>query len=57
MGVPIINTGPMTIEEFYAFTDRQPDEEKWELIASSSSRTPSDVVVFARSSGFAEQRL
>ena len=32
MGVPIINTGPMTIEEFYAFTDRQPDEEKWELI-------------------------
>src|SRR5215475_10559635 len=32
MGVPIIKTGPMTVEEFYAFTDRQPDEEKWELI-------------------------
>jgi len=32
MGVPIINTSPMTVEEFYAFTDRQPDEEKWELI-------------------------
>jgi Uma2 family endonuclease len=32
LGVPIINTGPMTVEEFYAFTDGQPDEEKWELI-------------------------
>jgi len=32
MGVPIIDTGPMTVEEFYAFTDTRPDEEKWELI-------------------------
>jgi Uma2 family endonuclease len=32
MGVPTISTGPMTVEEFYAFTDGQPDEEKWELI-------------------------
>jgi Uma2 family endonuclease len=32
MGVPVINTGPMTVEEFYAFTDTRPDEEKWELI-------------------------
>jgi Uma2 family endonuclease len=32
MGVPIIRTGPMTVEEFYAFTDMRPDEEKWELI-------------------------
>lgn len=32
MGVPLINTGPMTVEEFYAFTDTRPDEEKWELI-------------------------
>jgi Uma2 family endonuclease len=32
MGVPFINTGPMTVEEFYAFTDKRPDEEKWELI-------------------------
>lgn len=32
MGVPIIETGPMTVEDFYAFTDKQPDEEKWELI-------------------------
>jgi len=32
MGVPRIDTGPMTVDEFYAFTDTRPDEEKWELI-------------------------
>lgn len=32
VGVPVIDTGPMTVEEFYDFTDRRPDEEKWELI-------------------------
>jgi Uma2 family endonuclease len=32
VGIPVIDTGPMTVEEFYAFTDKQPDEEKWELI-------------------------
>jgi Uma2 family endonuclease len=32
MGVPTISTDPMTVEEFYAFTDARPDEEKWELI-------------------------
>jgi Uma2 family endonuclease len=32
MGVPTIKTGPMTVEEFYSFTDTRPDEEKWELI-------------------------
>ena len=32
MGVPTIKTGPMTVEEFYDFTDTRPDEEKWELI-------------------------
>ncbi len=32
MGVPVINTGPMSVEEFYAFTDTRPDNEKWELI-------------------------
>ena len=32
MGVPFIKTGPMTVDEFYDFTDRRPDEEKWELI-------------------------
>jgi Uma2 family endonuclease len=32
MGIPKIDTGPMTVEEFYAFTDGRPDDEKWELI-------------------------
>jgi Uma2 family endonuclease len=32
VGVPTIDTGPMTVKEFYAFTDTRPDEEKWELI-------------------------
>ena len=32
MGVPTIKTGPMTVEEYFAFTDTRPDDEKWELI-------------------------
>lgn len=32
VGIPVIDTGPMNVEEFYAFTDTRPDEEKWELI-------------------------
>jgi Uma2 family endonuclease len=32
MGIPTIQTGPMTVEEYFAFTDRRPDNEKWELI-------------------------
>lgn len=32
MGVPHIDTTPMKVEEFYAFTDARPDNEKWELI-------------------------
>jgi Uma2 family endonuclease len=32
MGIPVIDTGPMTVEEFYDFTDARPDGEKWELI-------------------------
>jgi Uma2 family endonuclease len=32
MGIPTIKTGPMTVDEFYEFTDRRPDDEKWELI-------------------------
>ena len=32
MGLPKIDTGPMTVDEFYLFTDSRPDEEKWELI-------------------------
>jgi Uma2 family endonuclease len=32
MGVPTIKTGPMTVEEYFAFTDTRPNNEKWELI-------------------------
>jgi Uma2 family endonuclease len=32
MGVPTIDTGPMSIEDFFAFTGRRPDDERWELI-------------------------
>jgi Uma2 family endonuclease len=32
VGVPVISTDPMTVEDFYAFTDTRPDDEKWELI-------------------------
>jgi Uma2 family endonuclease len=36
VGVPTINTGPMTVEEYFAFTDTRPDNEKWELIEGES---------------------
>ena len=32
MGVPFIKPGPMTVNEFYEFTDRRADDGKWELI-------------------------
>ncbi len=32
MGVPTIDSGPMTIDEFYKFVDAQEDDGKWELI-------------------------
>jgi Uma2 family endonuclease len=32
MGVPPISLAPMTVEEFFGFTDTRPDDEKWELI-------------------------
>jgi Uma2 family endonuclease len=32
VGIPVIDIWPMTVDEFYAFTDTRPDEEKWELI-------------------------
>lgn len=32
MGVSVTHTGRMTVEEFHAFADARPDEEKWELI-------------------------
>jgi Uma2 family endonuclease len=45
MSVPVVETGPMSVEDYFAFTDRRPDNEKWELIAgepishASPSRT------------------
>jgi Uma2 family endonuclease len=32
VGIPFVDTGPMTVDEFYAFADTRPDDEKWELI-------------------------
>jgi len=32
MGAPVRNPEPMRVEEFFAFTDTRPDDEKWELI-------------------------
>jgi len=45
VGVPPIKTGPMTVEEFYAFTDTRPDNEKWELIDGEPilNASPSDL--------------
>jgi Uma2 family endonuclease len=45
VGVPVIDTGPMTVAEFYAFTDTRPDEEKWELIDGEPilNAAPSDM--------------
>jgi Uma2 family endonuclease len=45
VGIPVIDTGPMTVEEFYAFTDTRPDEEKWELIEGEPilNAAPSDM--------------
>jgi Uma2 family endonuclease len=45
VGVPIIDIGPMTVDEFYAFTDTRPDEEKWELIDGEPilNAAPSDM--------------
>ena len=36
MGVPRIETGPLTVKDFLAFTEGRPDEERWELIAGAA---------------------
>ena len=46
MGVPFLDQGPMRVEEFYAFTDTRPDEEKWELIDGEPHFEP-DAELFA----------
>jgi Uma2 family endonuclease len=45
VGVPTIKTGPMTVEEYFAFTDTRPDNEKWELIDGEpiSNASPSNL--------------
>jgi Uma2 family endonuclease len=43
MGVPTIETGPMTIADYLAFTDTRPDEERWELIEGSPVSNASPV--------------
>ncbi len=37
MGVPTIDTGPMTIEDFYLLVESRPAGEKWELIGGDPS--------------------
>jgi Uma2 family endonuclease len=32
MDVPVRKIEPMSVEEYFAFTDMRPDDEKWELI-------------------------
>jgi Uma2 family endonuclease len=32
MDVPVRKSEPMSVEQFFAFTDTRPDHEKWELI-------------------------
>ena len=62
MGVPTIKTGPMTVEEYFAFTDTRPDNEKWELIdgepiltASPSQFASGAIVSFLTSQSFSER--
>jgi Uma2 family endonuclease len=45
VGIPVIDTGPMTVEQFYAFTDTRPDFERWELIEGEPilNAAPSDM--------------
>jgi Uma2 family endonuclease len=44
-GIADIGTGPMTVDEFYAFTVTRPDDEKWELIGGEPvlNASPLDV--------------
>ena len=48
MGIPTIKTGPMTVDEFYEFTDRRPDEEKWELIDGVPMMMPPPTLMHQR---------
>ena len=41
MDVPVRKAEPMSVEEFFAFTDARPDDEKWELIDGEPIMSPS----------------
>ena len=41
MGAPFRNRLPMSAEEFFAFTETRPDEERWELIDGEPILNPS----------------
>lgn len=41
MGSPRQNPDPVTADEFFAFTEARPDEEKWELIEGEPVLNPS----------------
>ena len=66
VGIPVIDTGPMTVDEFYAFTDTGRDL-RWKLAAYASlpslthyvaiAQDAVDIVVFARDNDFVERRL
>jgi Uma2 family endonuclease len=46
MGIPTVDTGPMTVDQFYAFADAKPDHEKWELIGGEpvlNAAAPTDI--------------
>jgi Uma2 family endonuclease len=51
MGIPKIDTGPMTVDEFYAFTDARPDEEKWELIDGEAVLNASPAFIHQKIAG------
>jgi len=37
MNNPTLDTGLMTVDQFYAFAEAKPDHEKWELIGGNRS--------------------
>ena len=51
MGVPFLDQGPMRAEQFFAFLETRPDEEKWELIdgepiLNAAPSYPHQMIVF-----------
>jgi Uma2 family endonuclease len=57
MGIPEIDVGPMTVEEFFAFTDSRPDDEKWELIEGAPVLNATPSYLHQRIAGNIHSRL